>query len=51
MPENEERHTVAAVTKFLLDFQELFSQMYDTLKNGVGKNRQLSSWMLNETAF
>jgi hypothetical protein len=49
MPENEERYTVAAVTKFLLDFQELFSQICDALKNGVKKNRQLSGWMLNET--
>ncbi|MBW5437445.1 hypothetical protein FXB41_22615 [Bradyrhizobium canariense] len=51
MPENDERYTVAAVTKSLLDFQELFSQIYDALKNGVKKSRQLSSWMLNETAF
>jgi hypothetical protein len=51
MPANEERRTVAAVTKFLLDFQELFSHIHDALKNGVGKNRHLSSWMLNETAF
>lgn len=51
MPEHEQRYTVAAVTKSLLDFQELFSQIYDALKNGAKKSRQLSAWMVNETAF
>jgi hypothetical protein len=39
------------VTKSLLDFQELFSQVVDALENGVKKRARLSEATADETAF
>jgi hypothetical protein len=51
LPSLSEHYAIAAVTKSLLDFQELFSQIYDALKNGVKKRARISGEIIDETAF
>jgi hypothetical protein len=45
-------YALASVTKSLLDFQELFSQIYDAQKRGGGKTRaRLAENIVEETQF
>jgi hypothetical protein len=39
IPQSLDRYSIAHVSKSLLDFQELFSQIYDVIKTGVRKQR------------
>lgn len=49
--EGSERFTVPSFTKSLLDFQELFSQVYDALKNGTKRRAVVSGLVVDETTF
>jgi len=50
-PEGHQRFTLESVTKSLLDFQELFSQIFDALSYGVKKRARLSEETIRDTAF
>jgi len=49
--ENTDRYTIQSFTKSLLDFQELFTQVYDALTNGPKKCARISSEIAQKTAF
>ncbi|MBN9526412.1 MAG: hypothetical protein J0H82_09425 [Alphaproteobacteria bacterium] len=51
IPAHDENYDLASVAKSLLDFQELFSQIFDSLKNGVKKRPRISGIISAETAF
>ena len=43
--------SIRAVTQSLLEFQELFSQIYDAVKNGAKKQARLAADILDQTNF
>ncbi|WP_158926841.1 hypothetical protein [Acidisphaera sp. S103] len=45
------QYSIRAVTQSLLDFQELFSQIYDAIKNGAKKQARLAAEMVEQTKF
>jgi hypothetical protein len=51
LPDVGNRYTITSVTKSLLDFQELFSQLFDTLKHGLKQRARISGRVLSETEF
>jgi len=44
-------YSIRTVTQSLLDFQELFSQIYDAIKNGTKKQARLAAEMVQQTTF
>ncbi len=51
IPENAHHYSLATVSKSLLDFQELFSQIYGALKAGARKRARISAEVAGETKF
>lgn len=44
-------YSIRVVTQSLLDFQELFSQIYDSIKNGTKRKARISSEITQRTTF
>lgn len=51
IPESGTRYAIRYVTKSLLDFQELISQIFDALKGGAKQRAKISGETEAETAF
>jgi hypothetical protein len=51
VPENAQNYSLAAVSKSLLDFQELFSQVYGALITGARKRARISAEVAADTKF
>lgn len=51
VPSLDGAYAIRAVTKSLLDFQELFSQVYDALKNGARKQARVAADLVEQTTF
>jgi hypothetical protein len=51
IPEHARNYSLAAVSKSLLDFQELFSQIYGALKTGARKRARVSADVAAQTKF
>ncbi|MGD0104566.1 MAG: hypothetical protein ABSC06_11065, partial [Rhodopila sp.] len=51
VPCHDVEFSIRAITRSLLDFQELFSQVYDALKNGAKRRATLGIDMILETTF
>lgn len=51
VPEREERYPLREVTLSLLQFQELFSQIYDGITNKVKSRKRLSLEVMSESAL
>lgn len=51
IPQHVTAYTVRSVTKSLLDFQELFAQVYDALQNGAKKQARLAADIVRQTTM
>lgn len=51
LPERKERYILADVSRSLLEFQQLFSQVYSALRRGLRERARISSEIKDESAF
>jgi len=51
IPEDAHHYSLASVSKSLLDFQEMFSQIFDAVKTGIKKRARISADIRAETQF